>query len=60
EAVLKNIEACRQLSVITRKSLGPNGGMLLSTGVIHTSATETKGAILIQNSKPGILFICSL
>lgn len=36
------------------------GGMLLSTGVIHTSATETKGANLIQNSKPGILFICSL
>ncbi|CAL9149299.1 unnamed protein product [Musa hybrid cultivar] len=25
EAVLKNIEACRQLSAITRKSLGPNG-----------------------------------
>ncbi|CAD5165507.1 unnamed protein product [Musa acuminata subsp. malaccensis] len=27
EAVLKNIEACRQLSVITRKSLGPNGDL---------------------------------
>lgn len=25
EAVLKNIEACKQLSQITRTSLGPNG-----------------------------------
>lgn len=25
EAVLKNIDACRQLSSITRTSLGPNG-----------------------------------
>jgi T-complex protein 1 subunit theta len=25
EAVLKNIEACKQLSKITRSSLGPNG-----------------------------------
>lgn len=25
EAVLKNIEACKQLSKITRTSLGPNG-----------------------------------
>ncbi|KAJ8491769.1 hypothetical protein OPV22_013490 [Ensete ventricosum] len=27
--------------------------MLLSAGVIHTSARETKGAIPIQNAKPG-------
>ena len=26
EAVMRNIEACKQLSVITRTSLGPNGG----------------------------------
>lgn len=25
EAVLKNIDACKQLSTITRTSLGPNG-----------------------------------
>lgn len=25
EAVLKNIDACKQLSAITRTSLGPNG-----------------------------------
>ena len=25
EAVLKNIDACKQLSLITRTSLGPNG-----------------------------------
>jgi T-complex protein 1 subunit theta len=25
EAVLKNIDACNQLSTITRTSLGPNG-----------------------------------
>lgn len=25
EAVVKNIDACKQLSVITRTSLGPNG-----------------------------------
>ena len=25
EAVLRNIEACKQLSTITRTSLGPNG-----------------------------------
>lgn len=25
EAVIKNIEACKQLSIITRTSLGPNG-----------------------------------
>ena len=25
EAVLKNIDACQELSVITRTSLGPNG-----------------------------------
>lgn len=28
EAVLKNIDACKQLSVITRTSLGPNGTFL--------------------------------
>lgn len=26
EAVLRNIEACKQLSQITRTSMGPNGG----------------------------------
>lgn len=29
EAVLKNIDACKQLSQITRTSLGPNGTFLL-------------------------------
>jgi len=28
EAVLKNIDACKQLSTITRTSLGPNGNDL--------------------------------
>lgn len=27
EAVLKNIEACKQLAQITRTSMGPNGGI---------------------------------
>lgn len=30
EAVLKNIDACKQLSTITRTSLGPNGTSLVS------------------------------
>ena len=29
EAVLKNIEACKQLANITRTSMGPNGEFLL-------------------------------
>jgi hypothetical protein len=29
EAVLKNIDACKELSAITRTSLGPNGGFKL-------------------------------
>ena len=38
EAVLKNIEACKQLSQITRSSMGPNGApctTLSTTGVGH-------------------------
>ena len=31
EAVLKNIEACKQLSKITRSSLGPNGAHFSTT-----------------------------
>lgn len=30
EAVIKNIEACKELSTITRTSLGPNGLSLLA------------------------------
>lgn len=29
EAVIKNIDACKQLSTITRTSLGPNGNIFL-------------------------------
>ncbi|KAF6150170.1 hypothetical protein GIB67_023125 [Kingdonia uniflora] len=37
EAVLKNIDACKQLSTITRTSLGPNGNQsLLQTHVFKT------------------------
>lgn len=39
EAVLKNIDACKQLSTITRTSLGPNGKDLL-TVVIFFSLNE--------------------
>lgn len=31
EAVLKNIDACKQLSTITRTSLGPNGELTHSS-----------------------------
>ena len=27
EAVLKNIDACKQLSLLTKTSMGPNGGI---------------------------------
>jgi hypothetical protein len=37
EAVLKNIEACKQLAQITRTSMGPNGGQLLGIVVTVTS-----------------------
>ena len=49
EAVMKNIEACKQLSEITRTSLGPNGmnkmvinhlGKLFVTNDCHTIMTE--------------------
>lgn len=30
EAVIKNIEACKQLSVLTRTSMGPQGGLRTS------------------------------
>ena len=49
EAVLKNIEACKQLSEITRTSMGPNGmnkmvinhlGKLFVTNDCHTIMTE--------------------
>ena len=36
EAVLKNSDACKQLSVITRTSLGPNGN------TIHFSCVFSK------------------
>jgi T-complex protein 1 subunit theta len=28
EAVLKNIEACKELSLLTKSSMGPNGKLL--------------------------------
>lgn len=34
EAVLKNIDACKQLSTITRTSLGPNG--TTTSGSLHS------------------------
>lgn len=34
EAVLKNIDACKQLSTITRTSLGPNG--TTTCGSLHS------------------------
>ena len=36
EAVLKNIDACKQLSVITRTSLGPNGNPFHFSYVVLT------------------------
>jgi hypothetical protein len=33
EAVLKNIDACRELSAITRTSLGPNGEPCFACGL---------------------------
>lgn len=35
EAVLKNIDACKQLSTITRTSLGPNGMFSLAASFSH-------------------------
>lgn len=35
EAVLKNIDACQELSVITRTSLGPNGAMQAEVPFLH-------------------------
>ena len=37
EAVIKNIEACKELSTITRTSLGPNGSLIPSGSVIILS-----------------------
>ncbi|KAG1333956.1 putative T-complex protein 1 subunit delta [Cocos nucifera] len=55
EAVLKNIDACNQLSVITRTSLGSNGftfvAIAVFAGGVDTSATETKGTVLIHNAE---------
>lgn len=36
EAVIKNIEACKELSTITRTSLGPNGSLISSGSAIES------------------------
>ncbi|KAL9323895.1 hypothetical protein ACSQ67_008752 [Phaseolus vulgaris] len=38
EAVLKNIDACKQLSTITRTSLGPNATLVNELEVQHPAA----------------------
>lgn len=51
EAVLKNIDACKGLTQITRTSLGPNGGspgpwwwaFLKSAGLVQTVARRDDG-----------------
>lgn len=42
EAVLKNIEACKQLSKITRSSLGPNGALTPATTPISQFSKAMK------------------
>jgi len=40
EAVLKNIEACKQLAQITRTSMGPNGELIAKR--IHVKLPRNK------------------
>ena len=48
EAVLKNIDACKQLSTITRTSLGPNG---TTTQLNHSDLSSFANNILILLSR---------
>ncbi len=57
EAVLKNIDACKQLSQITRTSLGPNGAsivMLLAcekNDILRSRVSSTKAEFHFRTSK---------
>jgi hypothetical protein len=44
EAVIKNIDACKQLSKITRTSLGPNGAHLAAPAARCVQRVRSKAA----------------
>lgn len=44
EAVLKNLEACKQLSAMTKTSLGPNGTCIESTISVHLASHHSSQA----------------
>jgi|TARA_B110000305_G_scaffold187758_1_gene209282 hypothetical protein len=56
EAVIKNVEACKQLSKITRTSLGPNGTVPHDDGRGQISPEKqtvaNRRSTLCENSKP--------
>lgn len=76
EAVLKNIDACKQLSFITRTSLGPNGMYLdcvyvsllffFLSGCVYFAAKSGSVALFCSSSRFVILlfgflvFVCSI
>jgi hypothetical protein len=62
--VLKNIEACKQLSKVTRTSLGPNGSSALSLSVIfsifYLSCPESYFIFSICASHVSLVFMFGL
>jgi len=47
DAIIRNLEACEQLTKITRTSLGPNGKCLASTRVRRATALSLQSHILL-------------